>query len=218
MRSPLVPEPAAPRTGPVLSRRAVLLGAGAAGAAVLVGCSSSSTAGSTGSSTGAGSGGTQKGSSLIAIFDSSPAFSLAGKPQRYAFAVAGSDGVPVKDAPASLDITVSKLPVGADGRPTGNGTPIGAPITVERHVDGVPIAYFPLRFTPDAPGVYQASATIDGAPATAAFQVGTAADAKVLQVGEKLLRPSYAHHGRPPRRQPDLHPPAAPCPLHATRT
>jgi hypothetical protein len=161
----------------------VLLGAGAAGAAVLVGCSSSTTAGSTGGSTAAPDTG---GSGLAAIFDQNLGFSLAGKPQRFAFSVLGPDKVPSKDAPASLDMTVSKLTVGANGKPSGNGTPIGPPITVARHVDGVPIAYFPLRFTPDAPGVYQVSTVINGTPATSAFQVGTAADAKQPQVGDKL--------------------------------
>jgi hypothetical protein len=182
----------------MLSRRAVLLGAaGLAGTAAIASCSSSSTgAGTTGGTSGGASGGTQTATSLIAIFDPSSAFSLAGKPQRFAFAVAGSDGVPLKDGPASLDVTVAKL-AGEPKSAQQTGTPIGPPITVERHVDGVPIAYYPLRFTPDAPGYYQASVVLDGKPATAAFQVGTSADAKVPQVGDKLISvdtPTNADH------------------------
>jgi hypothetical protein len=201
----------------VLSRRAVLLGAaGLAGAAAVASCSSSSTgAGTTGGTTGGGSGGTQQPTSLIAIFDPSPAFSLAGKPQRFAFAVAGSDGVPLTTGPASLDVTVAKL-AGEPKSGQQTGTPIGPPITVPRHDDGVPIAYYPLRFTPDAPGYYQASATLAGKPATAAFQVGTSADAKVPQVGDHLLSvdtPTNAdHRGVDPicTRMPQM------CSLHDT--
>jgi hypothetical protein len=214
MRAPLISAPDA--RPPVLSRRAVLLGAagmaGIAGVTALSGCTdSSSGVAATGAS--GGSGGTEKASSLIAIFDSTPAFSLAGKPQRFAFSVAGSDGVPTKDAPASLDMTVAKLAAAPTGA-QASGTPIGPPITVPRHVDGVPIAYYPLRFTPDAPGYYQVSVVLDGTPATASFQVGTPADAKVPQVGDKLISvdtPTTANHrGVDPicTRMPQM------CPLH----
>jgi hypothetical protein len=87
---------------------------------------------------------------------------------------------------------------------------------VERHNDGVPISYFPLRFTPDTPGTYQVGTVIDGTPATAALMVGTSADAKVLQVGDHLLSvdtPTVAdHRGVDPicTRQPQA------CSLHDT--
>jgi hypothetical protein len=97
---------------------------------------------------------------------------------------------------------------------TRDGAPVGPPITVARHVEGVPIAYYPLRFTPERTGVHQAAATIDGTSVTAAFEVGGPDQVDLLQRGDPL-RPvatptATDHRGVEPicTRKPE------PCPLH----
>lgn len=190
---------------------------GVAGSAVLASCSSTSSvntaasgsaaAGAQTPGTGASGGPAGDSSSapagLAAVFDRN-SFAIAGVPQRLAFGVAGADGTLTKDVPTVLEF-----------RLTRGGQSIGPPITVERHADGVPIAYFPLRFTPDQPGTYQAAATINGKDLTAAFKVSARSDVPIPQVGDRLVgvdTPTTAdHRGVEPicTRRPEI------CSMHA---
>lgn len=199
------PRPPEDETGvsrrvPTVDRRAFLVGAAAvAGTVVTASCSSSSVATGATARTAATAGLT-----LAPTFDTGPTFAVAGVPQRFPFQLATPDGAPALKGPAMLDMQVLR-----DNRP------VGPPITVPRHQDGIPNAYYPLVFTPDAAGTYTARASVDGRPVEQSFQVGTTAGNQLVQVGQPM-RPVDTptpedHRGVEPIC---THQPTA-CPLHA---
>ncbi len=63
--------------------------------------------------------------------------------QRVPLAVADAEGVPVRDGLAPRDFQIR----------TDTGEPVV--VTVEPHGDGVPTPYYPVRFTPTAPGIHE---------------------------------------------------------------
>lgn len=162
------------------SRRAFLLGSVATTAVVLAGCGSSGDGASDGTggddegdatatSTSAGGG-----PGLIQIFPPS-GFVVAGIPQRMALAVAGKDMTPMTDdAPTDLEVTI-----------VGTGSTKADPVTkiVKRHLDGVPIAYYPLENTFAAPGTYALRADTPLGASEAAVEVSDAGDVALVQVG-----------------------------------
>ncbi len=170
---------------PVLTRRSLIVGiASLTGGCALASCSSESHSTTTAAPE-QGTGAVPPTSSLFTIFDRNE-FARAGVPQRLAFAVAGPDGSPSKEAPTAIDLRISF-----------GGQPVSGPIRVDRHSDGVPIAYFPLRFTPESIGTYTVSTTIGGSEASASFRVGSESQIKVPQVGDKMLSvetPTDADH------------------------
>lgn len=171
-----------PPSGGQLSRRAVLLGAaGTVGVGLLAACSGSNdvSSGSTTAPTGATStseAATGAGTPvLIATFDPR-SLAVAGIENRLPFALGGEDGVPTKDGPAQLDFLIS----------TSAGQPVGDPITVDRHADGTPIGYYPVRFTPPQAGAYVARTVVDGTKAEQAFQVNATSTTDLLQPGSPM--------------------------------
>lgn len=69
---------------------------------------------------------------------------IAGEEQRFPLALAGADGfILTTTAPASVAVTVSR-----------DGEKVGA-FDIARHDDGILTPIYPLRFTPDTPGVYE---------------------------------------------------------------
>lgn len=183
----------------MVDRRTFVAGAAAlAGTVLAASCSSSSV-----SAGGAPGTSAAIGLTMVPTFDPGPTFGVAGLAQRFPFQLATPDGAPSLKGPPTLDVQVLR-----DGRP------VGAVSAVARHQDGIPNAYYPLVFTPDAPGTYVARATIDGRPVEQSFQVGPAADNPLVQVGQRL-RPvdtptTEDHRGVEPicTRQPEA------CPLH----
>lgn len=144
-----------------LTRRTLLGGAlGLAGAGLLAACGSGNGSQAT-STLPAGSSSTTPSRFLVPRFDANR-FAVAGAEQRLVFSVLGADGTTPKDLPASLEMAVTK-----------DGAPIGSPVTVAAHDDGIPIAYYPLRFVPPTAGMYTVSATVAGVPVSQAFQVNT---------------------------------------------
>jgi hypothetical protein len=94
---------------------------------------------------------------------------------RAPFGVADIDGLlPVDGTPATLSVTV----FGPDDEP------IGEPIEVARHAEGLPRGYFPLVFEAPAPGIYTARTEVDGSAAEMSLQVDEAADVVVVQPGD----------------------------------
>lgn len=74
-----------------------------------------------------------------------------GIPTRIPFGIADSDGLlPIADTPDEVEVTI----VDSDDRP------IGDPITVRRHAEGLQRAYFPLEVTIEEAGLYTARATL----------------------------------------------------------
>ncbi|MET0728335.1 MAG: hypothetical protein ABWZ76_08585 [Acidimicrobiales bacterium] len=168
------------RSPPVhrLSRRALLIGGSAAAGAVLLGACGDDTSETTGTSTDGttdSDGGPLPGLALAQFFGG-PMF-VAGEESRLPFGVADQDGLlPVDETPAALTVQVLD--------PTGDA--VGDAIDVERHADGLPRAYFPLRVGVEAPGIYTARTEIDGVPTEMSFQVHAASDVKVIRPGTPL--------------------------------
>jgi hypothetical protein len=193
----------------MFTRRAFLAsGAGMAGL-VLLGCSGddSTEVGASGTDTpdtGTGSGSDTSAAaptaSLLTLFPDD-ALRATGE-QRLPLLVVDAEGVPLATPPASLPFTVTK-----DG-----GEP-GTPIDVASFGEGLPRAYFPLRFTPDGPGTYVLGATYEGAPLEATVQI--AATSPVPGVGDPM-RPFDTPTATDPRGVDPICTETPPCTLHDT--
>jgi hypothetical protein len=184
---------------PHLSRRTFL--AGSAGLLVLAAC---------------GDGGSDEGSTprldlepageggrvLIAGFAFQGGYLVTGAPQRLTFQIAGADGAPTTEVPDSLRFQLSR-----------DGVPVGEPIEVSAHRDGVPLPYFPLRTTFVEPGTYQATVELDGSEQEQAFLVSEPAEVPLVQAGQAMVpvdTPTVDDH-RGVEPYCTLEPP---CPLH----
>jgi hypothetical protein len=133
-----------------LTRRSFLALTG--GGLLLAACGdddSSSSSDTTSTSTDAPEGGESESGLVLAVqfadgISTPPAFTT-GTPQRAPFAVADASGLLGRDAPDTLEVIVSP--------PTGESETI----TLEKHHEGIPIAYYPWIWTPPAAGFYGVS-------------------------------------------------------------
>jgi hypothetical protein len=95
-------------------------------------------------------------------------FAVAGLEQRLVFAIGDASGLPLADAaPDSLvfDLLVDRaraVDTTAVEQVPADLQPVGEPIDVARRLDGVPAAYYPLRFTFPEPGFYTVRTTPPG--------------------------------------------------------
>jgi hypothetical protein len=157
-----------------MTRRALLLGG--AGAALLAAC------GDGGDKTSAS---TPVGYSLVQFFDGSVL--APGEPGRVTFGLGDREGLLSTGAPATLEIDVRR-----DDRPVD-----GAPKVVRRHQGALPRPYYPLIFTPPAPGTYTVSARVRGERASSTFEIPAASEVTVLRPGQQLPAletPTMADH------------------------
>jgi hypothetical protein len=173
-------------------------GAGLLAGGLLAACGGDDDPGADGTTT-TGAGGT----SLVAFFDANSTI-VAGSEQRLTFGVGNRDGALIKNSPTSLRMEVRDAA----------GKVVGRPQQVDRHDQGLPRGYYPLRFSPPAPGAYEVRTELGGRAATASFQAGTLNDVRVPGPGASM---------------PDLHTPTTAdprdvdpictrepaCPLHA---
>lgn len=158
---------------PLLSRRQLLLGGSAATAAVLLGACGGDD-GAVVSGGGATTTTTREGLALVQFFGG-PMFVPGAV--RLPFGVADADGLLTTDAsPSELEVEV----LDADGEP------LGAPVVVARHAEGLPRPYFPLRTTVPAAGFYTARTEIDGIGSELSFQVHEPAELQVVGPGDPL--------------------------------
>lgn len=172
--------PLDPAASPLrLSRRAVLSGLGGLGGAVLLGaCAPTNT------TTDAGRAGTTGAASpptlnLVPRFDPN-GFAAATVAQRLVLSVVtNSNDVPA-NLPGSLDFVVTRR---GDG---GAEVPVGATLPTKAFQDGVPVPYFPVRFTPDQPGTYRIKTTVDGAEIATNFVVQAPGQLTGPTVGQRL--------------------------------
>ncbi len=101
----------------------------------------------------------------------------AGAEVRAPFGVADADGLlPVDGSPQSLRVSI----LGPGGET------VVEPAAVARHAEGLPHAYYPLRFTVDEPGVYTGRTEVDGDVLEMAIKVDAAADVPVIPPGAPL--------------------------------
>lgn len=162
------------------SRRAFLIGsAGALGVISLGGlaaCSKSSDSSSKPSGGTSGSTIDPDSKVLITSFPFQGGYAVAGIPQRLVFLVGTAKGAPITTgAPERLEFTLSY-----------EGRQVGEPIVVERHADGVPMPYYPLRTTFDSPGTYTIATSIDGKEAKRDLAVSEASQVALLQPGQAM--------------------------------
>lgn len=152
-----------------VDRRSVLagLGAGALGSLVLAAC------GDDAPTTEAGTPGPQN--ALIASFPQTEPHIAAGVPMRLPYLISDPEGVPLSEIDGPVRFTVA-----SDGRP------VGKPVEVDPHGDGVPRAYLPLSFTFPGPGYYDITAEYGGGELDSTVQVYAAEDITAPLVGEPL--------------------------------
>ena len=111
---------------------------------------------------------------------------VAGREVRAPFGVADAEGLlPVEDNPEALTVTLLDEA----------GEEVVAPIEVARHAEGLPRAYFPLRFTVDEPGIYTGRTEVAGEVLEMAIQIDAAGD-----VQRDPARRGAAGHGHAHRR------------------
>lgn len=126
---------------------------------------------------------------------------VAGIPQRAPFVAMTDIGQVVRgdDAPASVDVEILQ-----DGAPL-------ATLTVDRHDAGIPTPYYPVVFTPPAPGDYAVKASF--ADTTTPFKVAAPSDLTLLQVGEPM-RPVVTPTTADARGIDPICTRSVPCPFH----
>jgi hypothetical protein len=161
-----------------IDRRSFLFaGAGAlAFAACGGGSNNGAKSGSSGGSTATSPSGASSGAPewTLASFTDFEAL-VPGSPQRLTFGLADKEGVLVPEPPASsMQISI-----------TQDGQPVGSPITVVKHNEGLSRPYFPLTFTPPKAGVYTLTTTIEGEAVTSQIQIP--ASSKAVQPGQPMI-------------------------------
>ena len=163
-------------TGPRHDRRSFLrlgAGVGAIGALSLAAPSLLTACGSSKS----GTIGLTKSTSdqLTGLFNYSGNFLVTGSPQRLPFIISTSEGPPATTGPETLKFQVFF-----------RDEAVGAPVTVARHADGVPIGYYPLTHTFDRAGTWKVETELGGERTSATFAVSTPEQVKLLQPGQRL--------------------------------
>jgi len=141
------------------------------------------------------------GDQLVGLFNYQGGFLASGLPQRAAFAIATAAGPPAAEGPATITARL------ALGDQTDE-------VVLERHHDGTPIPYYPLRTTFDAPGIWSLTTEIAGVESTQSFQVDAPDDVALVQVGQPIPSVATPTPADPLGVDP-LCTRADPCPLHA---
>jgi hypothetical protein len=163
-----------------MSRRSVLAAlAGVGGTLVLGACTSdakvSTGSGGTGAAPSAtGLPGLPTDVNLAPRFDQE-LFAVSGREQRLVVSFLNKQGEPPKDLPSTIEFFATR-----------GDKPVGGPVTATAHADGVPVAYFPVAFTPDEPGVYTLTAKVGAESPSTTFKVVGADKNPLLAVGSKL--------------------------------
>ncbi len=162
-------------TAPGVSRRTVL--AGGAALAFLTACGGDDGGSADGGTSAPDTtGATAAGPGVLLVLLPQQGVLTADGEQRVPLAFADTEGVPVREGLEPRDFQIR-----ADtGEPTV--------VTVEPHRDGVPTPYYPLRFTPAAPGIHEI--TVVGEDGYNAVTLDISQDALIPLVGQPL--PSVA--------------------------
>lgn len=151
-----------------VSRRQLL--AGSAGFLFLAACGGGDDDGSSATTATTGAAGAF---SLIQFFG--PDVLVPGSAQRAPFGLGDAEGVISAGGPESLLFQVRL-----------GDQPVGDPISVNRHAQGLPRPYYPLVFTPAEAGDYEVAADIEGQAVTAAFTVAEPGTVGVPQPGDPM--------------------------------
>jgi hypothetical protein len=159
---------------PGLSRRRFLALAGAGAGAVALGACGGGDDDEAGTD---GSGGTSGDRELVLAPYLQGPFYFTGIESRVIFGLADSQGLlTLEDTPEELEVTILD-PDGAAAKP----------LVLERHGDGLPRAYFPLRVTLDDPGIYTIRAEpLGGAAVEMVFEVQDATPTSMVKPGDQM--------------------------------
>ena len=136
-----------PGTGPVLTRRQLILAG--AGALLAAACGDSGRTAADRGATTSSSAVKVEDTTLLRFFSSQVP---VGKDLRLPFGLADQDGVPLTRTPEEIAFAIAPE----------NGKP-GQPHAVARHNQGLPRPYYPVMASFDAPGVYTVLADLGGA-------------------------------------------------------
>ena len=204
--------------GAPLTRRSLLLGtAGLAGAGLLAACGGGGEADPTDTSSELGLTPLDDQQVVLAQIFNANAYAISGTEQRLAFGLAGgAGGGLLLDSPAELRFD---LLIDSSGGTSGGGESrleaVGDPVTVPRHADGIPIAYYPLRFTFPEPGTYVARVTVPDrdSPLEAALRVLSPEESTLVQPGQPIPDVPTPTAADPLGTEP-LCTREPPCPLH----
>ena len=154
-----------------MSRRTFLAAGASAVALAACGSSGSKTTSSTSAATGSSSGVAEL--NLAQFFPDG--LLLAGSPQRLPFGLADKDGALVSTN-GTLDVTI----IGPDGKSLSGSGPVAG------HAEGLPRPYWPIVFTPPAPGIYEIRGTLNGV-ATAPALVQARSTGDVPAAGQPMI-------------------------------
>jgi len=172
--------------GPIrLTRRAFLLGsagvAGVAGVGTLV---------TTACGSGDGNSGSAKGTSLAPFFATGtmeqPTL-RSGVEQRMPWGIADQEGIPLAELPDRAETTITDA----------QGRQIGQVIVVDRHGDGTPFPYYPVRVTMAQPGSYGVAIAYKGSALTGQVVFAAPEAIMLVQPGERaipVVTPTPADH------------------------
>jgi hypothetical protein len=167
---------------PPLGRRAFLRRAGVAGGLGALALGAPSLLAACGSSSDGATGDRLTltteldGRQLVGLFNYTGGYVEAGTPQRLALIVATAEGPPDPNGPETLTVQLAR-----------EGTPVGGPITIARHADGVPIGYYPLETTFDQDGTWTVSTTLDGNEVDQQFLVEPNGKSPIVQIGQAMI-------------------------------
>ncbi len=114
-------------------------------------------------------------STLTALFPRDVAYTPATTPFRLAYTLTDAEGVPLRELGGPLTFTVSF-----------DGEPIGDPVEVAPHGDGVPRPYLPLPIEFPRPGIYDVETEHDGRRLNSQVQVFPAEEIEQPLVGQDL--------------------------------
>ena len=163
------------------SRRAFLLGSTGTGlllvSAGTVAC---------GSGGGADGGGSAKGASLAPFFATGtmePPILRSGVEQRMPWGIVDEEGIPLTELPDRAETTITDA----------QGRQVGDTFVVDRHGDGTPFPYYPVRATMAEPGTYGVAIAYDGAALTGQVVFAAPEAIMLVQPGERAI-PVVSRH------------------------
>ncbi len=160
-----------------LSRRTFLVTAGAVGAGiVLAACGGDDSGASSIPSVDSSTGSDPNRPDRVMVRFSVDGILAVGKPQRIAVGLADADGLLLTDTPAQLTAQV-----------VSDKGPVGSPITVDRHAQGLPRPYYPFVTDITEAGTYALVSTVDGIEVHSGFSIVDANEVPIPQPGDQMV-------------------------------
>ena len=113
--------------------------------------------------------------SVVAVRYFPDGIHVAGRPERLPFGLAGPDGIPLTDGPASLAFTVTD----AAGKVVAEGE-------AARHGDGIPRPYYPVELNLPTAGIYNLAGRTALGPVEAALSLVAPGAVRLPGTGDRM--------------------------------